>query len=349
MSNLLSNRTTSEYIVDEEIEPTEPPPPYSEFPTETSTNNNNNEQLTNDYIHNHNSSMPELTSPPHFTQPPLPHPNTRSHFSFTNEYPFPPSVPHITLPNIHLQLPFSQFSHPNVRTPLLPTTYFSMHSPVNESHPFLPSHSRSRRPIERVYSASQRATTRQVFENEDDCCCTAPCEISTWGCLIYLILFSLPFGLFCFTWVITTSIVCCATLILPPLGYIACLIAAASYRMLGRIELVTQQLCGGYPRLFRDLGYQAYPPVFSLDSSFSPLQPQGYFSSSFSYITDAYTWRCLIYFLVIKSFLSIITFIVTVFAVIFSIPLALCLLGPALYLVKTIGVWQKEVAFDFLA
>jgi hypothetical protein len=118
--------------------------------------------------------------------------------------------------------------------------------------------------------------------------------------------------------------------------------------MLGRIELVTQQLCGGYPRLFRVLGYRVYPPVFSLDS-YSPMQSQECFSSSLNYITDAYTWRCLIYFLMIKSFLSIITFIITVLVVFFSVPLALCLFGPALYLVKTIGVWQKEVAFEFLA
>src|SRR5581483_7663390 len=96
-------------------------------------------------------------------------------------------------------------------------------------------------------------------------------------------------------------------------------------RMLGRIELVTQQLCGGQPRLFRILGYQEYPPVFSLGSPFS--RSQGSFSSSISYITDSYTWRCLVYFLVIKLFLSIITFIVTVLAVVFSIPLALCLFG----------------------
>src|SRR6266540_5544281 len=102
--------------------------------------------------------------------------------------------------------------------------------------------------------------------------------------------------------------------------------------MLGRIELVTQQLCGGQPRLFRNLGYQAYPPVFSLgenppslSSTNSSLQSQGCFNSSLSYITDAYTWRCFVYFLMIKSFLSIITFIVTILAVTLSIPLALCL------------------------
>ncbi|CAI2163925.1 829_t:CDS:1 [Funneliformis geosporum] len=124
--------------------------------------------------------------------------------------------------------------------------------------------------------------------------------------------------------------------------------------MLGRIELVTQQLCGGQPRLFRNLGYQAYPPVFSLENppslpiTTTSLQSRGWFNSSFSYITDAYTWRCLVYFMMIKSFLSIITFITTILAVTISIPLALCLLGPALYLVKTVGVWQKEVAFEFL-
>ncbi|GBC01104.1 hypothetical protein RclHR1_04070006 [Rhizophagus clarus] len=348
MSNLLPDRTTSEYMMSDEIEPTEPPPPYSEFPTETSSDINNNEQPTNEHTHDH-SSTPETFSPSHFTQSPMPHPNIRSDFPFPNEYPFTSSTPHHMTPqNVHLQLPFTQFSHPNIRTPLLPTTYLPMRSPINEAHPFLPSDSRSRGPTERVYSTSHRATTRQVIES-DDCCCTAPCEISTWGCLIYLTLFSLPFGLFCFTWVIISSIVCFVTLILPPLGYIVCLVTAVSYRMLGRIELITQQLCGGQPRLFHELGFQIYPPVFSLASTFSPLQSQGCFSSSLSYITDAYTRRCFIYFLMIKSFLSIITFIVTIFAVIFSIPLALCLLGPALYLVKTIGVWQKEVAFEFLA
>ncbi|RGB37618.1 hypothetical protein C1646_694428 [Rhizophagus diaphanus] len=343
MSNMLGRgRTTSEYMMNDEIEPAEPPPPYSEFPTESSTDiHNNNEQSTNEHIRDLNSSTLEAFSPsPLFTQPP--HPNIRSHFPFPNEYSFPSSIPHhMTPPNLHL--------HTNVRTPLLPTTYLPMRSPINEAHPFPPYHSRSRGPIERVYSTSHHATTRQIIESEDDCCCTAPCEISTWGCLIYLILFSLPFGLFCFIWIIITSIVCFTTLILPPLGYIVCLITAVSYRMLGRIELITQQLCGGQPRLFRELGFQVYPPVFSLDSTFSPLQSQGCFSSSLSYITDAYTRRCFIYFLMIKFFLSIITFIVTIFAVIFSIPLALCLLGPALYLVKTIGVWQKEVAFEFLA
>src|SRR5947209_6144160 len=113
MSNLLPDRTT---LMNDEIEPTEPPPPYSEFPTEASTDiNNNNEQPTNEHIHDHNSSMPEAFSPsPHFTQAPIPHPNIRSHFPFPNEYPFPPSIPHhITPPNVHLQLPFIQFSHPN--------------------------------------------------------------------------------------------------------------------------------------------------------------------------------------------------------------------------------------------
>jgi len=227
MSNLLPDRTTSEYIVDEVIEPSEPPPPYSEFPTETSINNNINEQPTNQYTHNNNSSIPEANSSSQFR----PHQNIRSQFPFPSEYPYPSSTPHhITPPNVHLHLPFTRFPHPNVRTPLLPTTYFPMHSPSNEAYPFLPSHSRSRRPIERAYSASQRVTTRQDIENEVDCCCTAPCEISTWGCLIYLILFTLPFGFFCFTWIIITSIVCFVTLIFPPLGYIVCLITAASYR-----------------------------------------------------------------------------------------------------------------------
>jgi hypothetical protein len=232
MSNLLPDRTTSEYVMDDEIEPVEPPPPYSEFPTETTTDINNNNEFINEHIRDHSSSMPEAFSPSsHFTQPPIPRPNIRSHFPFSNEYPFPPSIPHdMTPPNVHLQLPFTQFSYPNVQTPLLPTTYLPMRSPLNEAHPFLPSHDSSRGPIERVYSTSHRATTRQVVESEDNCCCTAPCEITTWGCLIYLILFSLPFGLFCFTWIIITSVVCFATLILPPLGYIVCLITAVSYR-----------------------------------------------------------------------------------------------------------------------
>jgi hypothetical protein len=233
MSNLLSiDRNTSEYIVDGEVESTEPPPPYSEFPTETSSNNNNNEQpceLSNEYVHDQHSSIPGQPILPssHFTQQPLPHPNM---FPFLNEYTLPPAPHHMTPSNIqNIQLPFpTQFSHPNVRTPLLPETYLPpMHSPINETHLFFPPHSRSGRPIERVYPASQRTTSRQFIESD---CCTAPCELSTWGCLIYLILFSLPFGLFCFMWVITTSIVCFTTLILPPVGYVVCLITAASYR-----------------------------------------------------------------------------------------------------------------------
>ncbi|CAG8475509.1 11616_t:CDS:2 [Funneliformis caledonium] len=307
MSNRLPDRTASEYIVNDGSESIEPPPPYSEFPTETSANNR---QLANECIgiNDHDRvfpSMPEMPEQtPQFTQP-LPHPNMRTPLHFPNDFIPPPSMrPH-------------------------------------------------RRPIVRDYS-SQRAATRQIIDNEDDCCCTAPCEISTWGCLIYLTLFSLPFGIFCFIWTITTSIMCFTTLILPPLGYVMCLITAASYRMLGRIELVTQQLCGGQPRLFRNLGYQAYPPVFSLENpptlptTTTSLESRGWFNSSFSYMTDAYTWRCLVYFMMIKSFLSVITFIITILAVTISIPLALCLLGPALYLVKTVGVWQKEVAFEFL-
>ncbi|KAL1916421.1 uncharacterized protein VTP21DRAFT_5612 [Calcarisporiella thermophila] len=177
--------------------------------------------------------------------------------------------------------------------------------------------------------------TRNNYEEDSYTfnCCIAPFELVTWGALIYQLVVGVVIGLLGFLWILASLIVSIVCLIIPPIGLLLLGLSCCSYRMLGRLELILLELCMGRPE---DFAHHSYPRVFFTDS---PRES--------NLISDIWTWRCVVYYLLMKPVISLSTLLMTVIVLSVSIPI-ICCLPIGLVFIRNMGVWQRDIAFGFL-
>ncbi|RUS35187.1 hypothetical protein BC938DRAFT_474395 [Jimgerdemannia flammicorona] len=244
--------------------------------------------------------------------------------------------------------------------PPLEQAHQALYPPLPAINPYYPtpSHLITDHPRHCIYrrtsSSASSTTLSSTFSHSNDSCCSPFFDPLSWTCAFYLLLIGPLIALFAFIWVLVTSILCIVSLLFPPLAVLIITITLYSYRLLGRFELLTQELaCGNAssPSPTSPPVFYVLPPVFPPPPSFPPTDSlvSGLTRFLSHLLTSRFTVRSFIYFLIIKPVLILALFSVAITAVCIALPLALCLLPAACLLCRTMGAVQKDLAFIFLA
>ncbi|CAG8535251.1 17523_t:CDS:2 [Cetraspora pellucida] len=151
-----------------------------------------------------------------------------------------------------------------------------------------------------------------------------------WKCLVYFLFISLPLSLFAYCWIWATFFFAISTTPFIFLGHFFWLLSAMSWRSLGYIDLVSTRLCyKGEPEQLPNITYKsdycvAFPPELGGD----------------------YTWKCFAYFLLLKWFFAIFTFVAALLLLVLGIfPPLLPFITMCL---KKMGEWNYKFARNIL-
>lgn len=154
--------------------------------------------------------------------------------------------------------------------------------------------------------------------NEDDFCTSLWSNVKEpqgWASLAYFILLSPIFSGFCAVWIWITFILAIPTLIFPPLGFFWCIWTAWSWRALGRLEILTTQICTKPGQCCTGYPDDKLPPILRV-----PNDNGGRIRFAVLLCTNKYTWQCFVYFAIIKPVAMVIFIISTVFLLICALP-----------------------------
>ncbi|CAG8636572.1 15258_t:CDS:2 [Dentiscutata erythropus] len=170
-------------------------------------------------------------------------------------------------------------------------------------------------------------------------------EPQGWTSLAYFIFLSPIFSTFCAIWIWATFFLAIPTLILPPLGFFWCIWTAWSWRALGRVEILTSQICtkpGQWCKVHPD---NKLPPILRVSE-----EKVGRIRFAVLLCTNKHTWQCFIYFAIIKPVAMIIFLISAVLLVICALP-PFTLLGLPFMCIgcKRMGELQVRLTRSFLA
>jgi hypothetical protein len=165
-------------------------------------------------------------------------------------------------------------------------------------------------------------------------------QCNAWGSLFYLVCVTFPFGLFSFCWVAITATLSLALLIIFPIGYPLLVLSALSWRALARTEVIL---------------LDTFVPNSQSHSSISGrpgcqrVFPEGslFHTAGKNVLCDSYTWIAVVYFVVVKLWVSTILFCMGLL-LLCILPFSMCCCPFVMLLVKEAAEIESKVVSTIL-